>query len=358
MSLYLTKVLGYEASEAGLFLGGFGAGAIVGSYAGGWLVSRLNSTLVQAVALVVQGLGFYVLSCLSGAAALAACLFVIGVFAEGFRPANATALADACEAGERARAFALNRLAINIGMTIGPATGGWLAETSYDILFYVDGLTCFAAAVFLFFGVPATPPIPTSEVQTSVSVWRDKYFLAFLALMLLFEVVLMQVFSTLPLELKQGYALSEGAIGMVYSVNTVLIIVAEMLVVKRVEHFRPLLVMANGGLLAGVALGLLPWGASFEVAVAIMVVFTIGEMLIAPVSGAFVANRASTQERGSYMGLFSASFAFANVVAPMAGLALYQQNPRLLWGTCVVLSVLGWVGFALLNRLQDGRVRA
>lgn len=58
MTLYLTKVLNYGAAEAGLFLGGFGVGAILGSYSGGWLVSRLNSTLVQAFALLVQGSGF------------------------------------------------------------------------------------------------------------------------------------------------------------------------------------------------------------------------------------------------------------------------------------------------------------
>lgn len=238
-------------------------------------------------------------------------------------------------------------------MTIGPATGGWLAESSYELLFYIDGATCVAAAVFLFLRVPASKSSEVSSAaESSVSVWRDKYFLSFLALMLLFEVVLMQIFSTLPLQLKEGYGLSEGAIGIVFAVNTVLIILTEMVLVKKVEGLRPLWVMANGGLLAGLALGLLPWGHSFETAVAIMVVFTLGEMLIAPVSGAFVANRASAKARGSYMGLFSASFAFANVVAPIGGLALYQHDPRVLWGVCLVLSLAGWLGFIMLSRMR------
>ena len=82
---------------------------------------------------------------------IAGLLFVIAVVSEAFRPANATAIAESTPPEIRARAYALNRLAVNVGVTIGPAIGGLLATISYMYLFWIDGLTCLAASLLFWF---------------------------------------------------------------------------------------------------------------------------------------------------------------------------------------------------------------
>ena len=57
-----------------------------------------------------------------------------------------TALSSAAAPEQRKAAIALNRLGVNLGMSIGPAVGGFLALVSFPLLFVVDGLTSLAAA--------------------------------------------------------------------------------------------------------------------------------------------------------------------------------------------------------------------
>ena len=62
------------------------------------------------------------------------------------RPATMAALTAASSPEQRKVAIAVNRLAVNLGMSVGPAVGGFLALVSFKLLFVVDGLTSLAAA--------------------------------------------------------------------------------------------------------------------------------------------------------------------------------------------------------------------
>ena len=64
-------------------------------------------------------------------------------------------------------AIALNRLAMNLGFTIGPVLGGLLASINYHFLFWADGLTCIFAAAFIFFVLPK--PNPGSRIICSLA---------------------------------------------------------------------------------------------------------------------------------------------------------------------------------------------
>ena len=73
-------------------------------------------------------------------------LFGLALFAGMLYPANATSMSKICPAELQVKGFALNRLANNLGATIGPAVGGVLALSDYRLLFWADGLTSLAAA--------------------------------------------------------------------------------------------------------------------------------------------------------------------------------------------------------------------
>jgi MFS family permease len=56
----------------------------------------------------------------------------------------------------------LRRLAVNLGMTFGPAAGGFLALYSYTWLFAVEGATCLFAAAAMHRMLP-DEPVPEPE---------------------------------------------------------------------------------------------------------------------------------------------------------------------------------------------------
>ncbi len=150
MSLYLTDELRFSVADAGNIISVYGFGYLAGSFLGGWLSDKWGTSRVQLLSLALSGVGYIAIRFLSDFYEIAIAIFLLAVVAEAFRPANATALANVAPPEKRARAFALNRLAINLGITIGPALGGFLATLDYHYLFWVDGITSFAAAVIFY----------------------------------------------------------------------------------------------------------------------------------------------------------------------------------------------------------------
>ena len=149
MTLYLTRKLGFEVGQAGQIMSIWGAGSLFGSYLGGWLSDRWGTYRVQWMSLVWGGIGFMVLSQMQTFQSIAVTLFFLAVIAEAFRPASLTAFIEVCPPEIRTRGIVLNRMAANLGVAVGPAIGGILAKFNYSYLFWVDGITCLAAAAVL-----------------------------------------------------------------------------------------------------------------------------------------------------------------------------------------------------------------
>ncbi|MGE3966020.1 MAG: MFS transporter, partial [Planctomycetota bacterium] len=127
LSLYLTQKLGLPKESAGIVIATYGAGAMVGVMLGGYLSDRIGPATVMLTSLVLSAVALLILGGLRTSGDIQVCLFLFAVVADMFRPANAAAIATACPARYQSRAFAVQRLAVNAGMTIGPAIGGYLA---------------------------------------------------------------------------------------------------------------------------------------------------------------------------------------------------------------------------------------
>ena len=134
---------------AGALLSLYGLGSIGGAYLGGWLSDRVGARRVMGGSLVLGGAGFLALAALRSPAAIGAALVYLSVAGEAFRPAVSAAIVRAAPPEARTRAYALLRLAINLGMTIGPVAAGFLAQVDYVWLFVGDGGTCLLAAAVL-----------------------------------------------------------------------------------------------------------------------------------------------------------------------------------------------------------------
>lgn len=353
LALYLTQERGFSAAATGRALGIYGVGAVAGAYLGGRLCDRLTPRKVMALSLLGQGAGFLVLGLLRSRPGILAMMFGLSVVGEAFRPATAAALARGSLPGEQARAFALNRLAVNLGLTFGPAAGGFLAGISYLWLFVADGGSCLLAVLFLlaaFRGEKPLPAPPAGEAGRARSPWKDPVFLALLPLMTLLGMVLFQIFSTYPLTLHARYGFSEARIGLVLAINTLVISLFEMVLVHRLRDREPLRVAGMGCFIFCAGFALLPLGSSFAFVAATVLVWTVGEMLSLPFISGWVGNRAGGENLGGYMGLFTLSFSMALVLGPPVGTWIYQRygGEALFYG-CGVVGLLLWGGFAALS---------
>jgi predicted MFS family arabinose efflux permease len=344
MSLYLTTKLGFSIVAAGQVLSVYGIGSIAGSWLGGALSDRVGPVRVQVASLAATGFGFLVLSRLTGRLAVSLAVFGLALVAECFRPALFTAIARGSEAAVRTRSFALVRLAINLGMSVGPAVGGLLAVHHYGLLFVADAATCWAAALVLGLAAGEKGKAPSATARASspaLSPWRDGPYLAFLAVMVLLGTVFFQLSSTMPLYFRQHYHLAEDSIGLLLAVNTVIIVAVEMVLLRALEHRDHLVLAGVGCLLVCAGFGLLPLGSSRAFAALTVVVWTAGEMLSLPFTNSVAASRAPAAASGRYMGAYSLSFSVAFVLAPAVGTAVYERfGPGTLWAGVAATGVV------------------
>jgi MFS family permease len=221
-------------------------------------------------------------------------------------------------------------------MSIGPVIGGFLAEISYKLLFYLDGLTCLLAALFLAATV-GLRPIASYESETAESgvsprsPWRDREFLGVMFLLFLSGVVFLQLLGTYVLYLEEHFHFSKPVIGGVLAINTVLIVLVEMLVMHHTEKYSRLKMVAIGCALSSVSFGLLPFGRGIAYCALLMVILTAGEMLESAPSLAYVSSRSTRATRGAYLAVYSMTMSAAFVVAPLLGMTLYEQNADWPW---------------------------
>lgn len=360
LSLYFTQKLGFSVVEAGRALSLYGVGSLAGAYIGGWLSDRVGSTSVQKLSLVSSGALLIVLGQIRTPAVLLPAILIFGVAAGSLYPANGTSMARVCPPNLLVKGFALNRLANNLGVTIGPAIGGLLALRDYRLLFWVDGLTCLAAAVlFILIWPKAEIGLRAAEKKTASggggrSPWRDGPFLGLMLITILFSVVFVQLFSTFPLYMRSVYGLAEDAIGRLLAVNTIMIVLLEMALMELIRKY-PLTRMINiSFLLLGLGFGLIPLGRGFAYAAVTVAIWTFGEMLSMPLFTSLISGRADPESRGRYLGLFSFAFSLALIIGPTIGTAIYGRwGGSALWYGCGAAGLLLAAAFSLLKPSLD-----
>ncbi|GAA4419915.1 MFS transporter [Nibrella viscosa] len=360
LTLYLTQHLHYSVTDAGIIMAVYGTGALAGTFLGGRLTDRFGFYQIQFFSLLLAGIFLLVLQFVHSFAGICVSVFLFTLVGDAFRPANSAAIAWYSKPEDRTRAYSLNRLAINLGWSIGGGIGGYLASIDYSLLFWADGLTCIVAALVL----RSRLPVPTGKsaeaheagaVPVSVrSPYQDRFFMAFLVFTTLFAMAFFQIFTMAPLYYKEVLRLSERTIGLLMTMNGLMVAFIEMALIYALERRygpRKMGLIAYGSLLTGVAYLLLIAGLWPGWAFISMIVLTFSEMLAMPFMQSFAVSRSDVQNRGQYMALYSMSYAFAQITAPAIGSQIVAlAGFTTLWLVLTGFATLSALGFVWLSR--------
>jgi len=353
LGIYLTSSLGFTLEQTGIILSCFGVGSMAGSFLGGWLTDRFGHFYVQFLSLVIGGIIFIVLANVEGYYQMAVGVLVLSTIAESFRPANASSVSFYAKPENVSRAFSLNRMAINLGFSIGPAIGGLLAAISFKLLFLADGITCIAAAIFFFIyfkNIKGHEPKAKDKKREKIksnSAFQDRHFIIFTLLSSCFAILFFQLFIALPLYYRDVYQLSEGKIGMLLALNGLVVFSMEMILVYILgKTARIHLLIFIGMLLVGVGFVILNLFQAVPVLALGMFILSIAEIFAMPFMVTFVVQKSNIQNRGSYMGMYSFAYAVGHVFSPiMSTFIIDQYGYSNLWWLSGIASVLVGIGF-------------
>jgi MFS family permease len=326
----------------------YGGSAIVFGPIGGRLSDRIGALPVMRASLIASGLVLLLFPLAKSFASVAAMTVLWAGCAEMFRPASLAAITHVAAPDQRRQAFALNRLAINLGMSIGPALGGFLATVSFRAMFAVDAVTTLLAGTLLaitpwraFSGVNSEAANRRGPRIGPATILHDARFLVFLAGVVSVGIVFFQHESALPLYLVQYLHLSPAFYGMLFTINTLLIVGLEVPIITATSHWPNRRSLIIGCMLFAIGFGALGVIASPTGVIATVVVWTFGEMLLFPAMSAHLAEIAPENRRGAYMGAYSMSLSISLTVGPWMGTQLLALlGPVRVWGVMFALGAL------------------
>ena len=356
MALYLTMDRGYSASYAGLVASLYGLGGVMSSLGGGVMADRLGRRPTLLIAQTSTAVSVALLAFVHDPVAIAGVAFLVGMASNASRPAVQAMVADIVRPEDRMRAFSLNYWAINLGYAVSSMAAGFIAEFSYRAGFLAEAGMTLVCALVVFLRLPESRPEQTATEKASENrvglgtVLRDGRYMGVVGLSFLVALVFQQGAVGLPVAMGAA-GFTPADYGMAIAVNGVLIVALQIPVTRLIEHrdVRRLLVVSS--LLAGYGFGLTAFAGSVGVFALTVCVWTLGEMINAPIQTGLVVRLSPVHGRGRYQGVYTLSWSLASLVAPlMSGLVIDRFGARWLWGLCAAVGTVAAVGYGALMR--------
>lgn len=353
LSVYLTTKLNFSLFQAGLITSVFGVGTFFGAFFGGKLSDRIGPNPVIIVSLFMGGIFFIMLQWAKDLPALYTLFFLVGMFGEAYRPAMSAAVGQYALPGESGRSMALIRLAIGLGMSLGPMIGGFVAAAwGYEWLFRLDGTTCVVAAIFFFINVRSWQRKASDQAaelpmdgKPTLAPWRNPDYLLFLLATFFMGFAFMQWFHAMPIFIKQEWLFDERYIGILMGVSSMLIALFEMPIVHSMEKRKKVSFAILTGLVFFTVCYipfLFPRG--LYLCFIAMLLWTLGVIFFLPFNNIIPLNMSGADKRGEYMSWYWMCWSLTGILGPGTGLGFAETHGfSALW-----LGLAGMMGISLL----------
>jgi MFS family permease len=358
--IYLHNVRGFSLGLAGAVLATSALAGIAANPVAGTLVDRVGGRPTLAVALVLLAVGFGLYPLIREPWHAFALTLVSGAGNGMFWPSQSALLAGLTPAARRHGAYSVQRVSRNLGLGLGGGTGGLIATTedptSFAVIFVLDAATFLVyLGVLTFVPEPARPAREVAVATRYIEVLRDRALLGVVGLNALYVAAGYAVWELLPVFAKNEAAVTERQIGLIFFVNTLVIVVLQLPVTKLLEGRRRMKALAAmTAVWAAAMLVVFAGGLWFEATAAAAiftlaaVVFAVGECFHGPTQAPLVADLAPERLRGRYMALGSLSWEVGFFVGPAVGGVVLGAEPLALWPLAAFLCLLaGWGALAL-----------
>ena len=366
--IYLHNVRGVPLGIAGLAAAANSAAALGSGFAAGTLSDRLGPRRVLMAALLWMAGVICLFPLIRHEWDALALNALLGAGSGAFWPSPSALLSGLAPPGRRHSAFAVQRVTMNLGIALGGLVGGLIATVadpdSFTTLFVLDAAT-FATFAVVLVRVPSPKRHAEDERGRYLDVLGDRPFLSFVLLNATFMAVgMVAIVELLPPFAKNDAGVSEAGVGLLWFVNSLVVVVAQLPVVKLQEGRRRMRGLAARGvvwaaamLLIGAAGHWLEAGAATALMALAVTVFGIGECLHGSIQGPLVADLAPPALVGRYMALSSLSWQVGWIVGPAGGGFVLQHAPEALWPACAALNLAAGAWAVALERRLPRRVR-
>lgn len=357
-ALYVTEKFSVGMTEVGILFTIFAGFSFFGTMLGGALTDKLGRRWMLIFGLVVSASSSLLMMVVNDLALFYALAALVGLLANAGGPAQQAMVADLLPEEKLSEGYGVQRVAMNLAVVIGPAIGGLMAATSFNLLFITDAATSIVTAVIVYFALPETKPVVAEgEEEESlpetfkgyIRVAKDGLFISFLLVSILMVIVYTQMNSTLSVYLRDEHGLTAREFGYLLSMNAAMVVLFQFSIARRISKRPAMLMMAFGTLLYAIGFAMYGFVNTFFFFILAMVIITVGEMIVTPVAQTLVAKFAPEDMRGRYMAVYGFSWTIPFAIGPLlAGLIMDNLNPDWVWFAAGLVGLVAVGGFLLL----------
>jgi MFS family permease len=362
--IYLHNVRGVALGIAGLVAASNSVCGFLSGFAAGTLSDRIGPRRVLVAALCVMAVATGLFPLVHNAWEAFVLYGLSGLGSGSFWPSQSSLVTGLTPANRRHSAFAVQRITMNLGVALGGLAGGFIAAHSFTALFLVDAGTFFAYVVVLL-RLTAPDLHPEREGGSYLEVVRNRVFMSYIGLNALVIATSIAVWVELlpPFAKNQAHVSTEG-VGLIWAVDSLVVVVAQLPIAKLMEgrrRMRGLALMSvvwAASLLGFDAAGY--WTSSWVAAgliAAITVVFAAGECLHGTIHLPLAADLASPRVVGRYLAFSSQSWQIGWIVGPAGGGFILQHAPYALWPVAAGLQLAAGAWALGLERALPSGVR-
>jgi MFS family permease len=365
-ALYLTSKFEIGMSTVGIVFAIFSVSGFVGSALGGALTDRMGRKGVIIFSLVLSSLSALGMGYAPTLAVFIGVSVIVGTLSSIGGPAHEAVVADLLPENKRAEGYGIIRVVFNLAVIAAPAVAGLLIAKSYVLLFIVDAIISLLAASIVLFFLPETKPaaLPDAKVESMSQtfggygkVFKDVPFVAFIVMSIMTALIYTNFNTTLGVFLRDVHNIPAIGYGYLISMNAVIVVLFQFWVARRLEKYKPMLMVALGTAFYGLGFAMYGFTSTYVMFAVAMIIITIGEMVVSPFQQSLVASFAPEAMRGRYMAVAGLSWGIAFAIGPyFAGLLLDGTHPNFLWMACGILGVITVIGYIVLDKIHHSPI--
>ncbi len=263
-------------------------------------------------------------------------------------PTSNALISDFAKQEDRARAYSLLYLGINLGYALAPMIGAFLVVRSINYMLYVNASTLIISAIVIGVYIPSKPTQIEHNHEHHNNVFSDGYkkasllsvlretpvILVFTMAYLLLAICHAQFNFGLPLQLIDMFGEEQGAKNFAYiaTMNCIICVVATPFITNLSYKLGKVNVFASAGLTFGLSFVIFAFAPNFTIYAIANLVYTIGEVSMASNGNAIMSNLAPETHRGRVMGLSTISSEFGRMLGySIMGMLVSQFSYTVGW---------------------------
>ena len=206
----------------------------MGGFIGGYFSDRYGRKKVMLWTILVWGLVYFGFSQASHIGVFMALNALNGLCRSFFEPSSQAMMADLTSPQQRKRVFSLRYTAINIGASLGPLLGVYVAQFSSSLPFLLTGMMylLYGGTLFIMLNrhsiTHVTPVHQLPLMDTLMVTWKDKTLLVFIIGGILINVGYSQIDSNLPQYIQQSFSDGVALFAKLIALNAILVIILQI----------------------------------------------------------------------------------------------------------------------------------